>query len=214
MLLGTTQPRGCISFSWIPAVHPNSTSECSESLTEVVIASMIFGLVSLQLLHLELQQYSGSSWRKQKQIKETGGGTAKETSKHPWRPCGFFGVDLKKNFFSLCNCYARTEDPQMWFWLMMCVFFFPAKSHQSHACAPPFEGFLESFKILTTLVRLVQCLSEGVDLHDSSIEAQKSDSASLSCFVNGAAFPEVMFFFMILRDSSMSELFFSNFLCW
>lgn len=91
--------------------------------------------------------------------------------------------------------------------------FFPAKSHQSHACAPPFEGFLESFKILTTLVRLVQCLSEGVDLHDSSIEAQKSDSASLSCFVNGAAFPEVMFFFMILRDSSMSELFFSNFLC-
>ena len=107
MLLGTTQPRGCISFSWIPAVHPNSTSECSESLTEVVIASMIFGLVSLQLLHLELQQYSGSSWRKQKQIKETGGGTAKETSKHPWRPCGFLESTLKKASF---HCATATPE--------------------------------------------------------------------------------------------------------
>ena len=193
MLLGTTQPRGCISFSWIPAVHPNSTSECSGSLTEVVIASMIFGLVSLQLLHLELQQYSGSSWRKQKQIKETGGAQRRKHQNIHGDLVGFLESTLKKASFHCATATperkTRRCDFDWW-----CACFFSAKSHQSHACAPLFEGFVESFKILTTLVRLVQCLSEGVDLHDSSIEAQKSDSASLSCFVNGAAFPEVMFF--------------------
>ena len=56
----------------LPAVHPNSTSECSESLTEVVIASMIFGLVSLQLLHMELVQYSDLCWEQKKQGGKTG----------------------------------------------------------------------------------------------------------------------------------------------
>ena len=137
MLLGTTQPRGCISFSWIPAVHPNSTSECSESLTEVVIASMIFGLVSLQLLHLELQQYSGSSWRKQKQIKETGGGHSEGNIKTSMETLWvFWSRPLKKLLFTV-QLLRQNGRPADVILIDDVRVFFRKKSSESCMC-PPF----------------------------------------------------------------------------